>query len=164
MNIKANANANGWVGRNSLSVSVRDNGNSTDVDGWLGSDSVHIHQNGQSITGSISGATGFSDVNLSVSHTAHGSQLHGWVGHQSVSLSDDNSGNGRHNIHGYYGNSNLSFSRNDRSTSSSIDGDIQSPDLGYQRVSVNVNGGIPNQMEALYPLLGYLGAAMKAAL
>ena len=158
------SNASGWVGRESLSVSVQQSGQVTNVDGFLGTDSVHLRQDERSISGDISGFQGYSRVNLSVQKYPNGSRLSGWVGNNNFYLDDRTRPNGEHWMTGNLGRVNINLTRRDRENNSSIQGSLTNPGSLSENVSVNLSGSVPTQMEALYPALSYLGPAMRLAL
>src|SRR5688500_15800050 len=85
------SNASGWVGRDLLSVSLRDSGDATDLNGFLGGRFVNLrqtaHGNFTNIFGTVSGNGGTRFVNVTVTSVGNGASWYtGSIGHEPVNL------------------------------------------------------------------------------
>lgn len=155
--------ANGWVGNQNLSLSVRSNENRTDVSGWVGSDSVNITGTDRDVYGDINTRRGWVNLNLSVRRSANGSRLSGFGGRDSFHLTDTDLRNGEHRLSGNWGRTQIELTRRDQGDRSTFSGWLHNAGSLSERVNVTLTGGIPQGMEALYPVLSFLGPAMHLA-
>ncbi len=155
--------ANGWVGNENLSLSVRSNGGRTDVSGWVGRDSVSITGSERNVSGNINTTNGWTNLNLSVTRTANGSRTSGFGGRDSFYLTDTDQSNGEHRLSGSWGRTQIDLVRRDQGDRSTFTGWLHNPGSLSERVNVTLTGGIPQSMEALYPVLSFLGPAMHLA-
>ena len=160
----ATAHASGWIGNENVSLSVRSNEGRTDVSGYVGRDSVSISGSERNVSGNINTLDGWTNLNLSVSRTANGSRTSGFGGRDSFSLTDTDLRNGEHRLSGSWGRTQIDLTRRDQGDRSIFSGYLHTPGALSERVNVTLSGGIPQSMEALYPVLSFLGPAMHMAL
>ncbi len=155
--------ASGWVGRNSVSLSLRSNGAITDTSGFVGSDSVSLRHTDTSVYGNISGFNGHASVNLSVSRRGHNTSLFGFVGRNSFSMDSREVRPGEHRMSGRLGAVNMNLTRRDGPEGSSITGTVNTPGRFFESVDVRFRGQVGQGLEAVYPLLGLMGPVMHLA-
>jgi len=155
--------ATGWIGSENLNLTVRSNQNRTDVSGWVGRDSVSITGSDRNVSGNINTYDGWTNLNLSVSRTANGSRTSGFGGRDSFYLTDTDLRNGEHRLSGSWGRTQIELSRRDQGDRSTFTGYLHNAGSLSERVNVTLTGGIPQSMEALYPVLSFLGPAMHLA-
>lgn len=158
------AQASGWIGNESVNLSVRSNESRTDVSGWVGRDSVSITGSDRSVSGNINTRDGWTNLNLSVTRTPNGSRTSGWGGRDSFHLTDTDMRNGEHRLSGSWGRTQVELTRRDQGDSSTFRGYLHTPGALSEHVNVTLRGGLPQSMEALYPVLSFLAPAMHQAL
>lgn len=157
----------GWIGRNYLMATLTNNPNqSVVVWGTLSNSNINMDEVGGRVRGTVSGFdTYLHDVDVQVDRLADGStHSQGMVGVDAFSLDSRPTGPGRQHLEGRLGSKTLSFDRTDSGLSETIQGWVEAP--GGIRESVNVQldrvDGPPGlALEAVYPLLGLVGPALR---
>ncbi|MBM3462594.1 MAG: hypothetical protein FJX76_10885 [Armatimonadetes bacterium] len=153
---RANGTASGWVGRNSLYVSLDQNGDSADVNGTVGGAFVNLTQRQNGSFGRISGMVGHTFVNLNVARYDSGnghrdSTVSGFVNGQYLNIRE--SGDARSSwITGQVGGRSLNIHRSGSPSNSWYSGFVSGVPNGNVSVTVNMSGE-QTPAEVFLPLL-----------
>lgn len=150
---RINANLNGWVGKNSASLSINGSGNWTDINGHVGGTYINIHENqfgnGSNISGSFSGGSGgHKSLSLHVDGMDGHRTMSGWVGNEYMTVRENRFGDAT-NIQGRIGDRRIDLRCSDRNNFIDIDGDIRDPRDFNNSLLVNVSGSQFNSQDPL---------------
>ncbi|MCE1246799.1 MAG: hypothetical protein LWY06_09155 [Firmicutes bacterium] len=133
-------NINGWIGKNSANLSLRQIQDSINTDGWVGSASVHLserkHHGGSTVSGTIHNHTeGFKDVNIDISGVEGMRTLSGWSGRDNVFLTENGSFSGGTEISGRIGSKDINIRQENRNGNFLISGEVRdSMSFGSERI------------------------------
>lgn len=159
---------NGWIGGNYLLATLTDNPNqSVVVWGTLNNANISMDEVGGRVRGTVSGFDSYMrDVDVQVDRFADGrTHSQGTVGVDSFVLDSQPRGAGRQQLDGRLGDKTLHLERTDSGLFEHIRGYVENP--AGVRESVNlqldrIDGPNNLALEAIYPLLGLVGPALRS--
>ena len=142
---RARHDAYGFLGRESLSLSIDDENGSQTASGIVGNGFVNLQESNGAVMGDVSTPRGIVNVDVQVRETNGGRSFNGFIGDAFVNLQESQG-----TIFGLVGNRNVNVRESDRGSDRVFDGSVGMG--GFVNVTVNGHGEICDPVVVLLGL------------